>query len=556
MGSITETPTHFNQWPNDRGFDANYEVKEPVELAVTGLIPAYAAGVLYRTGPGRYTVDRENGETFQVSHWFDGFSQTHRFQLVASDDTHSSTRVFYNSRFATDYLIEQARTTGHLNKVSFGQKQDPCQQVFQKSQTEYIPTDPSSVNIGVTLSINMPGVDEEGSGPAVDGARWSDASGIRTLWAKTDASGYKKLHPETLEPIGLASQKDLHPDLTGPLSASHARSDPVTGDVFNFNLAFEPALMYRVFRVSAATGETSVLASFPGAPAYLHSLLITEDYVLLSVWNSLMNPAALANGGSILDAIQPYDPAKSATWYVVDRKGDRGLVATYESAPFFCFHTINAWQEKSPSDGPDGVEDIVAELVTFDNHGILRGVLYENLISSSPEAKAFAPEKRAGYGSKITRFRLPGVPSEPTKEIKRVTTEWTMCESLSPELPTMNPKLVTRKHRYTYGVTDRGESTWFDGLMKFDSETKETLLWNSHAQSAGEPIFIANPEGSGEDDGILLSVVLDGYSGKSYLLCLDARSLRELGRADVNGPVSFGFHGQHVAAHGVQTGDY
>ena len=29
---------------------------------------------------------------------------------------------------------------------------------------------------------------------------------------------------------GLATQTVLHPELTGPLSAAHAKSDPVTGD--------------------------------------------------------------------------------------------------------------------------------------------------------------------------------------------------------------------------------------------------------------------------------------------------------------------------------------
>jgi torulene dioxygenase len=33
-------------WPNDAGFDTSYEELEPVELAVKGEIPTFAAGVL------------------------------------------------------------------------------------------------------------------------------------------------------------------------------------------------------------------------------------------------------------------------------------------------------------------------------------------------------------------------------------------------------------------------------------------------------------------------------------------------------------------------------
>jgi torulene dioxygenase len=537
---------------DQRQFDANYEERSPIELAVTGNIPPYAAGVLYRTGPGKYKVDTEDGDTFQLSHWFDGFSETHRFQLVAPDTAQSPMRVFYNSRFSTDYLIEEARKTGRLEKISFGQKRDPCKTVFQKVQTEFAP-DPSSANIGVTLSINMPGLDGITPEGQEIGKRWANSRGIKTLYAKTDSTSYKKLDPETLEPVGLATQKDLHPDLDGPLSASHARSDPVTGDVYNFNLAFGRASTYRVFHVSASTGKTTILATFDTTPAYIHSLFLSENHVILCVWNSHVNPMELQHG-SFLQAIRPFDASQPAKWYVVDRKKGQGLVATYESPSFFCFHTVNAWQEPSVSD-INGV-DIVAELVKLDNTDTLHSLYYKNLLSSSSEAKAHTKAKKNTSRAEFARFRLPTIPASPNAEVKTAVVEWTSCKTFSPELPTMNPKLVTQRHRYTYAITARDESTFFDGIMKFDSETKEILQWNHHAQSPGEPIFVPNPEGSQEDDGVLLSVVLDGYTGKSYLLCLDAHTLKELGRAHVNGPVGFGFHGQHIPTRGVPTGDY
>ena len=61
-----------------------------------------------------------------------------------------------------------------------------------------------------------------------------------------------------------------------------------------------------------------------------------------------------------------------------------------------------------------------------------------------------------------------------------------------------------------------------------------------HAQSLGEPIFVADREGTEEDDGACLSGVLDGTRGRSYLLCLDARTFEEV-------VMPFGFHGSHVA---------
>ncbi|KAE8355624.1 carotenoid oxygenase [Aspergillus coremiiformis] len=399
----------------------------------------------------------------------------------------------------------------------------------------------------------MPGLDKVTPEDKGNATRWTNSSGIQALYAKTDSATFKKLDPETLEPVGLASQKDLHPDLDGPLSASHARSDPITGDIYNFNLAFGQPSIYRVFHVSASTGKTTVLATFEGTPAYLHSLFLSEDYVILCVWNSHINPNEFSRG-SFLQAIQPFDASKPTKWYVVDRTNGRGLVTTYESDPFFCFHTVNAWQEPSASNTER--VDIIAELVRLDNTDALHALYYERLISSSSEAKALAQAKSDSCRSEFARFRLPAIPIVPSTKTKTLVAEWTFCKAFAPELPTMNPKFTTKKHRYTYAVTARGESTFIDGIIKFDSETKETQLWTHHAQSPGEPIFVPQPEGLAEDDGILLSVVLDGYTGKSYLLCLDAHNLKELGRAQVNGPVGFGFHGQHIPSHGVPTGDY
>lgn len=522
-----------------------------MKLAVTGKIPAYAAGTLYRTGPGKGEVQTEEGQTFHISHWFDGFSQTHRFQIIDSGES-EPTRVLYNSRFSTDELIEYVRKTGALAKLSFGQKRDPCKTIFNKVQSEYVPpSGPSGMNIGVTLSVNMPGLDAQQDGGQSE--RWGASNGIRTLYAKTDYNGFKKLDPETLEPIGLATQASLHPELTGQLAASHARSDPNTGDMFNFNLELGATCTYRVFGVSASTGKTSILATFPGTPAYLHSLLITEDYVLLCVWNAHIDPLSLA-GKSFIDAILPTDSSLPATWYVVDRKHGKGLVATYESPAFFCFHTINSWQEPSKEDPTK--TDIVADLVRMDGTEFLSSLYYDNLISSRSTAKEFAAKRGDALRSTITRFRLPAIPSSPSSDILKAAVEWSACKTFSPELPTMNPSLVTKKHRYVYATTFRGEATLTDGIMKFDCETQESRLWAHHGHSPGEAIFVANPEGVSEDDGVLLSVVLDGMAGSSYLLCLDARDLTELGRAHVKGVVGFGFHGQHVPTVGLPTGDY
>jgi torulene dioxygenase len=125
----------------------------------------------------------------------------------------------------------------------------------------------------------------------------------------------------------------------------------------------------------------------------------------------------------------------------------------------------------------------------------------------------------------------------------------------SMELPTINPHYLTKRHRFSYGCSDRLKSSFMDGLVKFDNVTKESIFWEEKGHTPGEAIFVADPNGMAEDDGVLLSVVLDGYVDRSYLLVLDARELKEVGRAEMLGPMSFGFHGAYKAKEERYGGD-
>ena len=57
-------------------------------------------------------------------------------------------------------------------------------------------------------------------------------------------------------------------------------------------------------------------------------------------------------------------------------------------------------------------------------------------------------------------------------------------------------------------------------------------------------MFLSAPDSTAEDDGLVLSVVLDSRRGTSFLLVLDASSFKEVARAHVPQHIPFGFHGQ------------
>jgi len=312
--------------------------------------------------------------------------------------------------------------------------------VFKTSDLPASERAPSNTNIAVTVSTDHPGLPS--TAPSGD---------IKNLYARTDNTVLQELHPETLEPIGLANQSSLHPSLKGPLSGAHSRTDPETGDIFNYNLEFGVQTTYRVFKVHKGSGKAVILATIQDAPAaYIHSFFLTKKYVILCVWNSHLayRGAAILWKKNIIDAISPYDGNRKTRFYVIDRTASMdGVVGVYESDAFFAFHTVNAWEEER-ADG--GGEDVVCEVVAFSSLDIIKKFYFHNLLGNL---------KEAGYWEepKMARFKLELVGAqEPVKkgagyscgfEIREAHREYTATKEHNFELPTINPDYLCKPHR-------------------------------------------------------------------------------------------------------------
>lgn len=496
-------------------------------------------------GPGGYKVETDAGKPFRFDHFFDGMAQVHRFEIA------SSTKVLYNSRHTCDEIVEQVRRLGHVGgSFTFAQGRDPCRSYFRKFMSFFIRGpgadavekggEGNGMNISVNLSYNLPGYP-------------STTTHGTSLYAKTDASGAQKLDPESLEPLGLIDQRELHPELTGPLSCAHARTDPETGDLYNFNLEFCGGATYRIFRVVKETGKVDILATIrDAAPAYVHSFWLTRNYFILGIFG-----AHFALGGlkmlyrrNLLDALLPLDPKVPNKFYVIDRVGGRGVVAKYESDAFFAFHCINAWEE---------ADDVILDVPTYRDLDCLHKFFYKNLLA---EEDGWEWVDKAQF--EYTRLRLPGIttPRKPPPPrtlpflwprpppLPKAETVFKVPWQSSFELPTINPAYDTRPHRYTYGLNTSRRSTFMESIIKYDSQTHTSRLWSVDGHTPGEPIFVPDPEGKAEDDGVVVSVVLDGFSGTSYLLVLDARRWVERARVLVGRCVPLGIHGRFVDAEG------
>jgi len=99
-----------------------------------------------------------------------------------------------------------------------------------------------------------------------------------------------------------------------------------------------------------------------------------------------------------------------------------------------------------------------------------------------------------------------------------------------------------RPYRHVWGV--RADGAWIDRIVKLDLEQGGTSTWAQEGCFPGEPVFVPAPGARDEDDGVILSVVLDTTREASSLVVLHAATLDEIARADVPHHIPHSFHGQ------------
>jgi carotenoid cleavage dioxygenase-like enzyme len=263
------------------------------------------------------------------------------------------------------------------------------------------------------------------------------------------------------------------------------------------------------------------LAFVPQArPGYLHSFALTRRWVVVHAqpWEFDLAKFLSPDRGPIASNYV-WDGAKPSQLIFVDRRAG-GVAATIELEPSFVFHHINAF---------DRGERVVLDVCAHRDSSVVDAMYLKNV-------------RRGG--------RVPqGIPRRITAD---PSTGKMSAHDLSDgnfELPRIDYATVNgRPYRYAYGVGTRrpDKDGFINRIGKLDVRREEQSFWSERGSYPGEPIFVRRPGGQREDDGVLLSVVLDAKRRTSYLLVLDARDLSELARAAVPHHIPFGFHGLHA----------
>lgn len=432
---------------------------------------------------------RNGPGTFRVGqrryrHWFDGLAMLHRFTIADG-------RVSYANRFLQTRAYAAARDEGRIAFPEFAT--DPCRSLFARAMAVFDPepTDSAKVNI----------------------ARIADR-----FLALAETPIQVQFDPLTLDSVGVVGWDT---STFGRMTTVHPQIDEARREAFNLVTRYGASSSYVLRHVDTADPgavRTTTRASRRVLePAYIHSFGMSEQHLVIAEFPFVVNPM------SLLLWLRPYIenfrwvPQRGTRFLVFDRATGE-LVRTARTEAFFAFHHVNAYE----SDG-----DLVVDLVGYDDASVIDAFYLHRLEE---------PDSRIPGGT-LRRYRIPLAAGEVRSEV---------LSSTELELPTIDyGRLNTSPDlRYVYGVGLSGRAGFYDRLVKIDVGGGPSATWSAPDCFPGEAVFVGRPGRTAQDDGVVLSVVLDAGRGISFLLVLDAASFTEVARAELPHPVLFGYHGQ------------
>ncbi|KAK0402591.1 hypothetical protein QR680_016422 [Steinernema hermaphroditum] len=513
-------------------FSNHNEIERPVQCKVTGRLPSWLNGTLLRNGPGTFKI----GDN-EVNHWFDGLAYIRRYYF-------ENGKMFYSAKHLRSKAFKLNHAANRIVVGEFGTAAfpDPCKTMFQRFFSHFEQktfTDNGLVNF-VQCSDRVYAVTETPAMNEVD---------VETL--------------DTKEKINLAKYVTVN-----TVTAHHHYDSQ--GNIYNVGSTFGSSGEYVFVRTdNTKEGDfkaTTKIGSIPMNsvlnPSYYHSFGMTEDYIVFFECPLRMNvPKLLAStvtGSSFLDTMH-WDPSLPTHIHVINKKTGDPLQIKIRSKAFFTFHHANAYQKG---------DYLIVDYCKTENGNVVREFTMENMRIgqiTTTKKDMWAMLQRMVIPLNIPKKAdneknlLEGVPfakgckaffkSDGCLWIEDVP----LC-NIPVELPRYNYSLNTKPYKYCYGAVFQHPD--ITGILKVNVDTKTHVVWrnDNDKQLCGEPVFVADPYGADEDDGVLLCPLIAASKNEDpAILVLDAKTMKEVARCHLPALIPLGFHGLYMAQNGLSA---
>lgn len=359
--------------------------------------------------------------------------------------------------------------------------------------------------------------------PDIPGRNWNRSPGgpntnvggfAGTTWAMVEAGGCPVELSYELDTIG---RNDFFGTLPGAFTA-HPKFDPDTGELHAMAYAWAEWLDHVQYVVVGPDGRVSRTLDIPlPGMTMLHDVSLTRRYVVVYDQPCTVDlDVALAGRFPFR-----WDPDYGNRVGLLPRDGGVDDIVWIEVPIGYAFHPMNAYD----ADGR-----VVIDLCTYDS--------------------MFDRDPLGPFGEP-TLPRLERWVLDPATRTASIT----VVDETANEFPRHRGSLTTKPYRFGYTASISADPAEGWPTLKHDLTTGERRAFDhGPGRAAGEPVFVPRRDGTGEDDGWIITFVHDLGKESAELVALDAQEFDRRGyvaRVMLPQRVPFGFHGNWISDHSV-----
>jgi carotenoid cleavage dioxygenase-like enzyme len=585
------------KWNNASLFNSTEECNDQIELVFNEKLPKWLKGCLYRNGPGQYELN--NNPDTSVNHPFDGFAYIQKYNIDGEKNT-----IHFQSSFIKSRTYKESVKHRKLITRQFGT--DPCKRIFGRFQLLFSPLNPQTYPDDPSVTIQrvnneLLALTETVTGYIIDEKTLETVAPLTSLPftkpMKTEiltlTTAHVMYNPKRKMTISYATRMTRsHGQWLDVIfifddDVNHSNDDKESSKTSKYSLSindhfevsFNNNRMFFLLDVNKRhrndsdddddenvdegrfilitnnmnergkkynqlikSKTKSFRFNYDHSACYMHSASITEDYLILSeipLNFSLFNTIRTILNGKLLTNMFKWN-GSLPTYFRIISLDDGKEIARIPGPAFFTFHHINAYQINEAQ-----ADKIVIDICAYDDHRLVDELyldkLRQNIFPSG-----------LGY---IRRFHLnlnTKQCTEPHENFHELSNDQQVAYPISYknsvvpvqiDLPRINPNHIGKFYRYIYAV--RGPPNYFmDALVKIDVENHQISgFWQEPCTSPSEPVFVPKTEPTQEDDGIVLTIVFEQQTNKSFILLLDGMTFKEITRAYLPIQIPFSLHG-------------
>ncbi|XP_014788840.1 retinal Mueller cells isomerohydrolase [Octopus bimaculoides] len=502
-----------------RSLTLDNETKSPVETTVTGTVPAWLNGSLYRNGAGVFEV----GET-KLNHLFDGLAAISRYDIKDG-------RVLYKNRILRSKTWNDSVKANRLVYSQFGKVAlpDPCKSIFSRFFSYFK-------------------IDEFTDNTSVNVVKHGDA-----FFTMTEVDKVLQIDPDSLDPVDTVKLNNL----TAVHSATAHPLKDQNGTIYNLGSNFKNKNMaYNIIASEPNDNKDAkpfdnlrIVGSVPSRwksyYSYSHSFGMSENYFIILEQNLCFNlfKAAFAKilGNAFVECLSVFDK-EEVVFDVLQKENGERLKIAYRAENMFCFHFINCFEEKG---------HLVVDLCGYNDSNVVQR-LYVRSLEKSTEIDATAFFMRYVLPLDVNKETPVGtnlVTLEGSKAtaVKRANGSiFLTCDYLNDDPSVWDLVKFHASNRSSLDI-DGQKSTVSNWVTKIDT-VKRTKIFHKDPKgnSLGEPVFVATPDAKEEDDGVLLIPVISiDINSPCYLTILNASTMEVIATCEVptSTVIPTSFHG-------------